>query len=209
MVIFKIFNELYNSMYYSQTVDFLIAISEPIHRTGNFHEYQLTNYSLYAAASMNIRTEDILIILKRMCKHKIPEELEIYIKKSTETHGKVKLILKNQKYYIEGKDWNVKSFLLKNNKIYQSNQSILNKNKEIVIDSKVNVTTTIKKATNDNINISVFSAINLIANKQIEDENEYNDNIFEIDPESIEESRYRALPFEVLVHCRCTTYDSI
>ena len=51
------------SKYYKEISDFLIAIGEPINRTKNLHEFSLTTYSLYAAASMNIKTEDIKTIL--------------------------------------------------------------------------------------------------------------------------------------------------
>jgi len=56
---FHIFLETFSPLY-KETCDFLIAIAEPANRTKFFHEYKLTERSLYAAASMNIKTSDIL-----------------------------------------------------------------------------------------------------------------------------------------------------
>ena len=87
--------------YYKEISDFLIAIGEPIHRTKYIHEYQLTKYSLYAAAAMNIKTNDILLILDNLSKNNLPEELINLIKENTDTYGKLRLILENNRYFIE------------------------------------------------------------------------------------------------------------
>ena len=50
---------------YRHAHDFLIAISEPVCRPEHIHEYKLTSYSLYAAVSVGLQTEDIIEYLTR------------------------------------------------------------------------------------------------------------------------------------------------
>lgn len=68
------------------------------------HEYKLTSYSLYAAVSVGLQTADIIEYLKRLSKTSIPENVLNFIKESTLTYGKVKLILKQNRYFIETRD---------------------------------------------------------------------------------------------------------
>jgi len=51
-----------------QAQDFLVAISEPVSRPSFIHEYKLTSYSLYAAVSVGLQTEDIIDVLNRLSK---------------------------------------------------------------------------------------------------------------------------------------------
>lgn len=50
----------HRSPMYSKAYDFVIAISDPVCRPKYIHEYQITSYSLYAAASLGLRTDDII-----------------------------------------------------------------------------------------------------------------------------------------------------
>ena len=68
------------------------------------HEYKLTSYSLYAAVSVGLQTADIIEYLKRLSKIAIPDKVIEFIKESTMTYGKIKLILKQNRYFIETKD---------------------------------------------------------------------------------------------------------
>lgn len=54
-----IFLEAFNS-HYKVASDFLVAIAEPLSRPTFIHEYRLTKYSLYAAASVGLTDEDII-----------------------------------------------------------------------------------------------------------------------------------------------------
>ena len=45
---------------YKNATEFLIAIAEPVSRPAHIHEYKLTKYSLYAAASIGLTDVDIL-----------------------------------------------------------------------------------------------------------------------------------------------------
>uniref|UniRef100_K1PUU8 TFIIH basal transcription factor complex helicase XPB subunit n=1 Tax=Magallana gigas TaxID=29159 RepID=K1PUU8_MAGGI len=86
---------------YKHAHDFLIAISEPVCRPEFIHEYKLTAYSLYAAVSVGLETNDIIEYLRRLCKTSLPKGIEEFIKLCTLSYGKVKLVLKHNKYYVE------------------------------------------------------------------------------------------------------------
>lgn len=85
----------------AQATDFLIAIAEPISRPTHIHEYKLTPHSLYAAVSVGLKTEDIIEALNRMSKVPVPEEISNFIRECTISYGKVKLVLKKNKHYVE------------------------------------------------------------------------------------------------------------
>ncbi|KAL1920170.1 uncharacterized protein VTP21DRAFT_1316 [Calcarisporiella thermophila] len=84
-----------------QAQDFLIAISEPVSRPAHIHEYKLTTPSLYAAVSVGLETEAIIEVLNRLSKVAIPEAIVQYIRQCTISYGKVKLVLKHNRYFVE------------------------------------------------------------------------------------------------------------
>lgn len=86
---------------YKHAHDFLIAISEPVCRPEHIHEYKLTAYSLYAAVSVGLQTHDIIEYLRRLSKTSIPNGIVEFIKLCTLSYGKVKLVLKQNRYFIE------------------------------------------------------------------------------------------------------------
>ncbi|XP_031783608.1 general transcription and DNA repair factor IIH helicase subunit XPB [Nasonia vitripennis] len=86
---------------YKHAHDFLIAISEPVCRPEHVHEYKLTAYSLYAAVSVGLQTHDIIEYLKRLSKTSIPDGIIEFIKLCTLSYGKIKLVLKHNKYFVE------------------------------------------------------------------------------------------------------------
>ncbi|KAH0499056.1 hypothetical protein TgHK011_006273 [Trichoderma gracile] len=100
-----------------QAQDFLITIAEPLSRPTFMHEYALTTHSLYAAVSVGLSPKDIINTLDRFLKTPLPEEIQSFIESCTQSYGKVKLVLKNTKYYVESPDPNMLQMLLKNPKI--------------------------------------------------------------------------------------------
>ncbi|XP_057660684.1 general transcription and DNA repair factor IIH helicase subunit XPB [Diorhabda carinulata] len=86
---------------YKHAHDFLIAISEPVCRPEFIHEYKLTAYSLYAAVSVGLQTNDIIEYLKRLSKTSVPDGIIEFIKLCTLSYGKVKLVLKHNKHFVE------------------------------------------------------------------------------------------------------------
>ncbi|OQR70109.1 DNA excision repair protein haywire-like, partial [Tropilaelaps mercedesae] len=95
-----IFLEAFSPVY-KHAHDFLIAISEPVCRPEFIHEYKLTSYSLYAAVSVGLQTDDIIEYLRRLNKTSTPEGIIEFIKMCTESYGKVKLVLKQNRYFVE------------------------------------------------------------------------------------------------------------
>ncbi|KAI5169792.1 DNA excision repair protein ERCC-3 [Pancytospora epiphaga] len=84
-----------------QAADFLIAISEPVSRPAHIHEYQITSYSLYAAASVGLTTDTILTALQRFAKNTIPRGVKAFITDCTLSYGKIKLIRSHTRIFIE------------------------------------------------------------------------------------------------------------
>ena len=96
-----IFLESFSPLYQPAT-DFLIAISQPVNRPTHIHEYELTKNSLYAAVSVQLHRDDILQVLNRLCKNlEIPKKVVDFIDECTSQYGQAKLVLKDNKYYIE------------------------------------------------------------------------------------------------------------
>jgi len=95
-----IFLETFSPVY-KHAHDFLITIAEPVSRPENVHEYKLTAYSLYAAVSVGLQTQDIIEYLRRLSKTSLPESVINFISSCTLSYGKVKLVLRHNKYYVE------------------------------------------------------------------------------------------------------------
>lgn len=111
-----IFLETFSPVY-KHAHDFLITIAEPVSRPENIHEYKLTAYSLYAAVSVGLQTEDIIEYLRRLGKTTLPEGIVDFIKLCTLSYGKVKLVLKHNKYYVESAHADVVKRLLRDPEI--------------------------------------------------------------------------------------------
>uniref|UniRef100_A0A670K4C8 General transcription and DNA repair factor IIH helicase/translocase subunit XPB n=1 Tax=Podarcis muralis TaxID=64176 RepID=A0A670K4C8_PODMU len=95
-----IFLEAFSPVYkYAQ--DFLVAIAEPVCRPTHVHEYKLTAYSLYAAVSVGLQTSDITEYLQKLSKTGVPDGIVQFIKLCTVSYGKVKLVLKHNRYFVE------------------------------------------------------------------------------------------------------------
>ncbi|KAH0787449.1 DNA repair helicase rad25 family protein [Histomonas meleagridis] len=89
------------SPYYKKAYDFMIAIAEPISRPKYIQEYQITMYSLYAAYSIGLKTEDILYYLSILSKCELTEEFKKLVSDTVNNIGMLKLILHNNRYFIQ------------------------------------------------------------------------------------------------------------
>ncbi|KAF8473888.1 P-loop containing nucleoside triphosphate hydrolase protein [Kalaharituber pfeilii] len=87
-----------------QAQDFLTTIAEPISRPTYLHEYKLTPHSLYAAVSVGLDPKDIIAVLDRLCKMPIPENIIQFIHSCSKSYGKVKLVLKDNRFFVESSD---------------------------------------------------------------------------------------------------------
>lgn len=103
-----------------QAQDFLTAISEPVSRPAFIHEYKLTSYSLYAAVSVGLQTEDIIEVLNRLSKVPVPDSITSFIRERTLSYGKVKLVLKHNKYFVESSHPETLQLLLKDKVIREA-----------------------------------------------------------------------------------------
>ncbi|KAA1117037.1 DNA repair helicase RAD25 [Puccinia graminis f. sp. tritici] len=104
----------------SQAQDFLITIAEPVSRPSHIHEYKLTKHSLQAAISVGLQTEDIIDVLNRLSKVRVSAQLAEFIRESTASYGKVKLVLKKNSYHVESSDPEVLRRLLRDSIISQA-----------------------------------------------------------------------------------------
>ena len=81
--------------------EFLITISEPISRPQNIHEYRITSYSLYAAASVGLSTDEILETLDSFSRNVIPSSMSRFIRDCTISYGKLRLVMDNKNFFLE------------------------------------------------------------------------------------------------------------
>lgn len=88
----------------AQAQDFLTTIAEPLSRPEFLHEYALTVHSLYAAVSVGLIPQDIINFLDRLSKTPLPDEIRHFIFNCTKAFGKVKLVLKHNRYFLETPD---------------------------------------------------------------------------------------------------------
>ncbi|KAI0464589.1 DNA repair helicase RAD25 [Komagataella kurtzmanii] len=102
-----------------QAQDFLVTIAEPISRPSFIHEYRITAYSLYAAVSVGLETDDIISVLNRLSKVPVAPSIVNFIRSATISYGKVKLVLKNNRYHVESSQADILQMLLKDEVIGQ------------------------------------------------------------------------------------------
>ncbi|KAJ2500727.1 DNA repair helicase RAD25 [Coemansia sp. RSA 1972] len=103
-----------------QAIDFLIAISEPVSRLSYIHEYKLTPFSLQATVSVGLDTNDIIEVLSRLSKVPVPPGVIEFINQCTKSYGKVKVVLKHNKYYVESSYPNILQRLSRDSVIMQA-----------------------------------------------------------------------------------------
>jgi DNA excision repair protein ERCC-3 len=84
--------------------DFLTTVAEPLSRPKFLHEFSLTPHSLYAAVSVGLQPQEIIGTLGAMSKTPVPDNIRDFIMSCTQSYGKVKLVLKNTKHFVESSD---------------------------------------------------------------------------------------------------------
>ncbi|KAK5938191.1 DNA repair helicase RAD25 [Knufia obscura] len=88
----------------SKATDLLTTIAEPVSRPAHLHEYRLTEHSLYAALSVGLKGDDIINALEKFCKTNVPDGIKAFIERNTLTYGKVRFVLRDNKFYVESED---------------------------------------------------------------------------------------------------------
>ena len=102
------------SKYYEKAVEFVVAISEPVTRPEYVHEYQITPFSLFAAVSIGLTSENIIYYLSQLSKTDLDKVLIQQIKAIVKSVGKLKLVLKGNRFFIESSRVDLLNNILKN-----------------------------------------------------------------------------------------------
>jgi DNA excision repair protein ERCC-3 len=96
---------------YKLCYDFVISIAEPKSRQEFIHYYEINPSSLNAAITLGLTTDEIISQLSAFNKMQyIPRRVEEHIRKTTSSFGKAKLVLKENRYFIEAEDKGVVEF---------------------------------------------------------------------------------------------------
>ena len=192
-----IFLESFSTLH-EQAQDFLVTIAEPVSRPMYIHEYKLTPYSLYAAVSVGLETEDIVNVLERLSKVPIPSGILSFIRQSTISYGKVKLVLKHNRYFVESNYPSIIQFLLKDPVIMQHRR----------VSTGPEVTTRVGKEKWAQKDEKLKETIDIIEHtlaKEQDDGEEFSESpttlnmpvySFEIDPTSVEHVRKRCVELD-------------
>lgn len=83
-----------------------------VSRPSLMHEYRITKPSLHAAMSVGLETDVIIKVLERLSKNDLPDALKRRIASWTATYGKVRLVLKHNRYYLESTEERFLKFLM-------------------------------------------------------------------------------------------------
>ncbi|KAM0015543.1 putative DNA helicase chromatin remodeling SNF2 family [Helianthus debilis subsp. tardiflorus] len=175
----RIFLETFSPLY-KQAYDFLIAIAEPVCRPESMHEYNLTPHSLYAAVSVGLETKTIIDVLNKLSKTKLPKEMIDFIHESTANYGKVKLVLKKNRYLVESPFPEVLKRLLSDEVI--SRARIFNEGGDAFTISR-------SMGEIDGTHDELLNEVQLAAAAE-----EKEAHSFEIDPSQVENVKQRCLP---------------
>ncbi|KAL8997724.1 MAG: hypothetical protein Q9169_003053 [Polycauliona sp. 2 TL-2023] len=85
--------------------EFLTTVAEPLSRPSYFHD-------LYAAVSTGMTSKDIFYGLNLLSKTPIPPSIKDFINDSTRAYGKVKFVLKQNRYFLETTEYDLLQKLL-------------------------------------------------------------------------------------------------
>ncbi|ETN36559.1 uncharacterized protein HMPREF1541_08837 [Cyphellophora europaea CBS 101466] len=97
----------------AQATDLLTTIAEPQSRPSYMHEYRFTEHSLYAALSVGLKGPDIIGALEKFSKSPVPETVIEFINRHTKTYGKIRMVLRDNRFFVESEDRDLIEFLLK------------------------------------------------------------------------------------------------
>lgn len=134
----------------------------------HIHEYKLTPYSLYAAVSVGLETEDIIEVLNRLCKVPVPDSITQFIRQCTLSYGKVKLVLKHNRYFVESSHPETLQMLLKD-PVINSGRIVRDEN-DLIISAPAGASAllTTSKPTGKDLNIPGIAKIKEVDEGSIE-----------------------------------------
>lgn len=179
-----------------QAKDFLIAIAEPVARPEFLQEYRLTAYSLYAAVSVGLQTETIIEYLARLCKTELPKEIIDFVQTCTLSYGKIKLVLKHNKYFLESQFPQSLQRLLKD-PVIRDCRCLAEDEGELDLDEKLEKMVTTKKSTGADAPIETIEAGNEEEEKRADEACDLRDLYKQMDEEDEEDDDKNILAFEI------------
>ncbi|XP_029112948.1 general transcription and DNA repair factor IIH helicase/translocase subunit XPB isoform X1 [Scleropages formosus] len=190
-----IFLEAFSPVYkYAQ--DFLVAIAEPVCRPVHLHEYKLTAYSLYAAVSVGLQTSDIIEYLQKLSKTSVPDGIVQFIKLCTVSYGKVKLVLKHNRYFVESTYPDVIQRLLQDSVIRECRLRTTEGGDTELITEVISSKSAISKTTADGMGPSTSQVQNSQTSSAEVPEDIFN-YYEQLDKEEDEEEETQAVSFEI------------
>ena len=89
------------SAFFKFAEEFLIAIAEPVSRCEKMNEYVLTQHSLHAAVSTGLDSDVIIRRLNELSKTFLHADIVEFIRSCTAVYGKVKLVIVDDRFYLE------------------------------------------------------------------------------------------------------------
>lgn len=101
-----IFIETY-SPFFDKVIEFINSIAEPCSRPKHMQEFQLNEYLIYSSITLGLSVDEIIKTLELISKNKITDELKNKIKECNNKIDKARILLKNDKFYIESTDIDV------------------------------------------------------------------------------------------------------
>ena len=103
-VVINLFLEAFSPKY-KLVYDFVISVAEPKSRQEFIHYYEINPASLYAAITLGLSADEIVKNLKAYNKlQAIPRSVEAHIREVASSFGKAKLVLKENRYFIESEE---------------------------------------------------------------------------------------------------------
>ena len=86
---------------------FMLSFAELIKSPEYIHTYKITPVSLWNAASLRYKSEDIIAFLKKYSSYEIPKNIIFQINDNIKKYGKIKIIRENDKYFLISDDSSV------------------------------------------------------------------------------------------------------
>ncbi|KPI38009.1 DNA repair helicase RAD25 [Cyphellophora attinorum] len=87
-----------------QATDLLTTIAEPQSRPSHMHEYRFSEHSLYAALSVGLKGNDIIRALEKFSKTPVPDTVIEFIQRHTKAYGKIRMVLRDNRFFVESED---------------------------------------------------------------------------------------------------------
>lgn len=116
---------------------------------------------------MGLETEDIIEVLNRLCKVPVPDSITQFIRQCTLSYGKVKLVLKHNRYFVESSHPETLQMLLKD-PIISSGRIVRDENDQIISAPPGSALLVNSKPTNKDLNIPGISKIKDIDDGSVE-----------------------------------------